>query len=583
MSRRPDRHKQTSTGPRPWWQAVACGVAGILYFITAPSLEAPSHLKSGSSSREKKYAASQKVSVDTLPPTQVHQLGRGFTCFDNLYGYNGHLWAHVDPSENDGSTSTYGSQWTRIPAAQYMRSDGVLSSIEAMSPSTAQYLWADKGSRIESVGPVVVMNEWKPPDKVEPTYFSAHYGHFIEQVMSALTLQANAASPVRAGLSGGSSGNTPLGPKSGYKLAVCCRCHTEKYAGEGQPLNRWVTENLWGAPLKHCNDLPSVSTWGEGELTDRMQAGKKVWHFPQACMVDRYVAHRDWHTDAVNNCNALLMRTGSPQVQMAIEAQIQQFRNSAFIQEAKVVNGEGAALKDELGQDIGTVMKMKSAEHGPLVVIVKRMGVRNFEGSSFDRMVAFIKEQHSPKRTLVVRWELLPGPVQLALASYTDVMVGMQGNGLSHLFWMPMGAAVLEFYPHYRGYHGGEKVASDGTVWTNDWPYMTRLKGLIYRAIDCSEGEQSPVGHPIADMWGVMSIRDSVINIEQVKPVVNDIFAKWKQVQEQVRSKGWDDIDMRRVWNPRWTPEDGEEPFYRPQAWHYNHNHTAHVPGWTQA
>jgi hypothetical protein len=42
--------------------------------------------------------------------------------------------------------------------------------------------------------------------------------------------------------------------------------------------------------------------------------------------------------------------------------------------------------------------------------------------------------------------ELLPKNEQLGLSSRTDILLGVHGNGLSHLMWMPRGSHVVEIF-----------------------------------------------------------------------------------------------------------------------------------------
>lgn len=42
--------------------------------------------------------------------------------------------------------------------------------------------------------------------------------------------------------------------------------------------------------------------------------------------------------------------------------------------------------------------------------------------------------------------EKLPKDAQLGLSSRTDILIGVHGNGLSHLMWMPRGSHVIEIF-----------------------------------------------------------------------------------------------------------------------------------------
>jgi hypothetical protein len=318
---------------------------------------------------------------------------------------------------------------------------------------------------------------------------------------------------------------------------------------------------LWGADWRHCNDWSTPGWWGTPVVPDP-PVPETALHMERACMVDRYAAHKDWRTDAVNNCNTLLMEaSGKPGIQARMEQQLARFRAHSFIKDADLGD-----LKDLYGTRIADILAQDSATAGPLVTIQQRKaGMRSILPDDFTKLVEYVKAKHT-KRVLAIRWELLPVQGQLAVAAASDILIGMQGNGLSHLLWMKMGSAVMEFFPHYRS-------DGEGTGWTNDWPYLTRLKGNIYRAADTSKGAQNPVAHPIRDEERWLNVYDLPLEMSVLEPVVDDTFASWHALQAEVKAAGgsFKSIDVRSRWNPAWKPEDGEDVFYAAEGWHPNH------------
>lgn len=490
-------------------------------------------------------AAAAASGGSALPVSAVHVLGRGFTCFDNLYLVNGVMWLNAGGEGGAGAPaprggSRLGPAWTAVGVREFLAGDGALGDMAELPDDLAAALAGAPAGVLAASRAGVVMNEWKPPGR-PMIAFTSHYGHFIEEVESALVLQA------AAGL-------------ETFATGVCCRCK-ENFAGEGLPLNRWVMAALWGADWRHCNDFSAHGAWGTRLVPADARAGSAL-RMETGCLVDRYVAHKDWRTDAVNNCNANIAGAAvQPAVQARVEEQIARFRRSDLI-----VGSNLTGLADVLGTPLEPAMR--AGGDGPLVVIQARKLTthRAITAESMAALVAYVKSAHAT-RVLVIQWELLPNTVQLAVAAAADVLMGMQGNGLSHLLWMRRGGAVLELFPHYR--HGD----GEGTGWTNDWPFLTRLRGMVYRAADVAWGAQNPVAHPIRDEERWLNVFNNELDMARIRPVVDELFGAWRAVRDAAaKAGGIERVDMREHWNPEaWRPESGEEPFLGEAGWHPNH------------
>lgn len=87
-----------------------------------------------------------------------------------------------------------------------------------------------------------------------------------------------------------------------------------------------------------------------------------------------------------------------------------------------------------------------------------------------------------------------------------------------------------------------------GTGWTNDSPFMSRLKGAIYRAMDSEEGRENPVGHNIADLSHQLHIGNLKINMTAAEFELDDLVAKWRWVRAELDAGHA--VDMTRHWNP---------------------------------
>ena len=136
--------------------------------------------------------------------------------------------------------------------------------------------------------------------------------------------------------------------------------------------------------------------------------------------------------------------------------------------------------------------------------------------------------------------------------SATDIMIGSQGNGMAHLLWQPFGCGVLEIFPHYRSYDNGV-LQEEGTGWTNDWPFLTRLKGCVYRSVDSELGAQSPVRHAINDNGHQLHVGDLVLNEEATVAEFMALLEEWKKVKTALLAG--EEGRMREHWHPAYTSE----------------------------
>ena len=172
--------------------------------------------------------------------------------------------------------------------------------------------------------------------------------------------------------------------------------------------------------------------------------------------------------------------------------------------------------------------------------------------------------------------ELLSPRQQLRLAAETDVLIGVQGNGLSHLLWQKRGSAVFEIFPHVSAaarrssFAASDRARSaraspyqrpshrcspqfnhdgvEGTGWTNDWPMLTRLKGSVYRAVDSLKGRANPVVHNIADLAHQLHVGNLVLNMTAIAAELDETVAKWRWVRDELAAgRG---VDMTKHWNP---------------------------------
>ncbi len=87
-----------------------------------------------------------------------------------------------------------------------------------------------------------------------------------------------------------------------------------------------------------------------------------------------------------------------------------------------------------------------------------------------------------------------------------------------------------------------------GTGWSNDAPFMTRLQGSIYRAMDSEEGRENPINHNIADLAHQLHIGNLLLNMTALEFELDDLIGKWRWVRSELNAGR--PVDMTRHWNP---------------------------------
>jgi hypothetical protein len=129
---------------------------------------------------------------------------------------------------------------------------------------------------------------------------------------------------------------------------------------------------------------------------------------------------------------------------------------------------------------------------------------------------------------------------------------------MAHLFWMPLGCGVLEIMPHYRTIENGV-LKEEGTGWTNDWPFLTRLKGCSYRAVDSHTGSANPVKHEIADLAHQLHVSELVLNVDAAVAEFKDLLEEWRRVNTKLRVTK-EPVSMIEHWHPLFVTEDVWKP-----------------------
>jgi len=417
-----------------------------------------------------------------------------------------------------------------------------------------------------SVGFALIHNEW-PTARIigrtdqqgrqeEEDVYLSHFGHWVEAVAAALVVEAVVKHPMP-------------------EVVICCNCGP-KWNGE-RGLNMLVIGALYeGAPLLRCKEFNGTAgvpiapfefpAWTLPSPLVPPPPTPRPWalHMTELCVIDRHVAHKEAWTQLANNINARLIKdVATDEVQRYMDTALQRLRTSALLAPLDKVVPE--KVEDVYGKSILALLQAPRDPLEPLVTVIYRKPPqrRSLEPHSFTQFAAAV-EALTPN-LLVVQAEKLTAPQQLAIASATDIMIGSQGNGMAHLFWMPMGCGVLEIMPHYRQIEKG-KLIEEGTGWTNDWPFLTRLKGCSYRAVDSHTGHANPVKHDIADLAHQLHVSDLVLNVEAAMAEFTELVEEWKSVNRKLRVTK-EPIRMREHWHPLYVstkPGGDPEDIWKP-------------------
>jgi hypothetical protein len=391
-----------------------------------------------------------------LRPTSFTSIARGFVCFENLYVHSGGVKILLPPQPSQDFLT-------------FISTDAPEAKIDVMSAADAAALAA--AGPLPSISSAHVMFEWRQ------NQFLAHSGHFVEAVASALFLEAATGLPLA-------------------EVVLCSGCDaSRKYNENGivgeNGLNSLVVEAIWaGAPLARTEEINSSDT-SLGDLPSSVAAqawdldkaamhvinnaarartplappapphvswcerkpgplprGRlpRAMHIARACASSRQAAHHVHDTSVNNNFNWLLIAQANTGVQERIDAALARMRASPLL--ADVVFAPDAL--DITGVSFASTLARRPERGEPLIVAIQRTNRRSINDASFAELVSLLRTKYST-RVLAVRMELLTPRQQLRLASEADVLVGVQGNGLSHLLWQKRGSAVFEIFPHVSG------------------------------------------------------------------------------------------------------------------------------------
>ncbi|KAI0930542.1 hypothetical protein AcV5_007227 [Taiwanofungus camphoratus] len=437
--------------------------------------ERDEHRESSERIDQKQFEASDPAVIDLayeFPETTILSHAPGWTLFRNLYMSNGTLY--IVSSQPPSS----------FPDTQYMTSTGLPAentpeniaarmptseNMDFISPAQARGLWGgdrDRSTRnrVWSVGGNTFLVN-------EPQQFLDHYYHFCAELMfGAWSFWSGAF-------------NAVVDPSS---AAVTTAPPVHRMIFTHAAASGWRDKPGFNSYFLRAA-FPSLTVEVEDDWEDRIHATSsggeyaRAWHFDTVLLTDRSAAFRG------EVCGAQTQRIASE----AFEHMRRAGNLTKWWWEPLRRGVLRFAGVDEQMMDVGVRAdavaspKLKvpadwaAAAHSPkaqdiVVTYISRQGTRrHLIDSDHEALVNALTAMCASHRweLNIVQAERLSKEEQLALAARTTVMVGVHGNGLTHLIMMPVTpvSTVIEiFYP------GG---------FAHDYEWTTRAMGMRHFAI----------------------------------------------------------------------------------------------------
>ncbi|KAI0035862.1 hypothetical protein K488DRAFT_30582, partial [Vararia minispora EC-137] len=394
-----------------------------------------------------------------IPPTLLHEHAPGWTIFENVYMANGTLYVVTDAP----------SDW---PAIEYITSTGLPAEntpeskeqrmptaheIDFISPVEAQARWGDEESEDDTRIFVVGGNTLLFND---PDQFLNHYYHFCAELFFGAWAFWSATFV----------NDTP----DTFTRAIFP--HTGRSWRDGPNMNSFFLRG----------GFPSLTVETEEDWEDRVSAtaltpaelgrpGKsRAWRFDRVLLADRSAAFRG------PECGARTQRTAAE----AMHGVVPKNTDGEPIHEF-LPRGWWEPVRRRVLRFVGVrpaVLNLFDPAHPEAVPPKEKIAVtyisrqsvrRRLIPEDHDRLVASLEELcHRRGWELnIMQAEKISREEQLIIAARTTYLIGVHGNGLSHLIMMPPtpAATVIEiFFP--EGY-------------AHDYEWTARSLGMRHFAV----------------------------------------------------------------------------------------------------
>ncbi|EIN11742.1 hypothetical protein PUNSTDRAFT_63324 [Punctularia strigosozonata HHB-11173 SS5] len=384
-----------------------------------------------------------------LPETRIMQHAPGWTIFENIYMSNGTLFILSEKGRTEFPGISLMTS-TGLPAAntpesiqERMPTD---RDMDFVTPAQAKERWGGPaGNRVWSVeGNTVLFND--------PSQFLDHYYHFCAELLLGMwSFWTGTFKGSKRRLSTMDTPSTAFPPITRTIFA-----HSEPEGWRDKPgFNSYFFRAAF----------PSITVETRADWADRIKATQdedRVWHFPVLLLADRSAAFRG------AECGSRTQRTAS-------EALEEVKKNGALVSGwwepvRRAVLHFGGVEQSVI--DLAAPLTIDAED--VVITYVSRQGSRrHLIEKDHDGLVKALEEDlHSRRWELnVIQAERMTREEQLKVVAKTTVMLGVHGNGLTHLILMPptrLSTVIEIFYP--EGF-------------SHDYEWTTRALGMKHLAV----------------------------------------------------------------------------------------------------
>ncbi|KAK8850528.1 hypothetical protein IAR55_004446 [Kwoniella newhampshirensis] len=358
----------------------------------------------------------------------------GWTLFDRLYIFNGSFYIVTDDKQD----------W---PDLRMMTSTGLPANDEPGNSEARE----PKGDEIIFITPFEAMKLWGPRvykmDGMTFLFndgqFIDHYYHFAaELLLGTWRTYASFDQDITA------AGETTLpAPRRVWFLH--------------QTIAEWRDKPRFN-PTLIFSLFPSVSILYPNDFADltnqTRSAIPKAYVLERALLADRSAAFRGEWTGPTARTVASSLHVGTTSKWWWEPIRRQVLRYSGVAEEIISRNLEGHGAIDPVttvGPGVDSVEPLApQGTYAPVITYISRQSSRRRLTKESHEDLVKVLEERSKKlgwELIIVEAEKMTKEEQFALAGRTTIMLGVHGNGLTHLLWMPATSrsAVIEMF--YKG------------------------------------------------------------------------------------------------------------------------------------
>ncbi|WWC66282.1 uncharacterized protein I206_100183 [Kwoniella pini CBS 10737] len=373
----------------------------------------------------------------------------GWTIFDQIYLFNG-TWYIVTDSPSSVPllrlmVSTGNEIWNdeesikgREPTEKDMR---------IIFPSEAKRLWGNSASLVS--GTTFLVND--------PPQFLDHYYHFAAELLVGLWRTYSSLDPTI-----NAQGVTHLPSPSRMMMPHTPAGKWNDYAKMNSFLSRAIFPSM---SYEYQNDFLDRADTARAFMLERVVFADraaafrgpefgKTWRTASEAVT--LAASKYWWSPIRKNLIEFVGGQGNGELDLAGDVGLGIGSDSELDVDLIALEEEEGALEEEKEEMLEKMREEKQAKRGkPVITYVSRQewGRRMLLKEGHDSLVKELKELEKKYNweINIVSMDKLSRDEQIRLSARTTVMMGVHGNGLTHLLWMnnqnPRSTVIEFFYP----------------------------------------------------------------------------------------------------------------------------------------